>query len=118
MPYVPVSLVEEFILNYSALPPELENWRYYRCELGGHAESCFMELPIYLPRNADAYILDLLFEFWQEKSHSRKRKKLHEIIQELERNLAWMDKSTCKCEEVQVNNTALEPEPLDEAQSE
>ena len=83
MPYVPVSLTEEFVLNYSAVPKELNHWRYYRIELGGPNECCFKEVPIWLPAHADAFVLDLLFDFWQ--STGRKRYKiLHEIIQELE----------------------------------
>lgn len=93
MKYVPVSLTEEFILNYSALPEELNNWRYYRIEYNGHAEACVMERPIMLPRFADAYIFDLLFDHWQEKSRSKRRKSLHKIILELERGMAWMDKT-------------------------
>ena len=116
--YVPVSLTEEFILNYSALPKELDGWRYYRCEYNGHAQSCVKETPIYLPPRADAYVIDLLFDFWQEKSHSKRRKSLHKIIQELERTLAYMDKNTHKGEEVPVdlsNLPPVEPGPPDEA---
>jgi hypothetical protein len=115
---IPVSLVEQFILNWNAVPPELFGWRYYRTELGGHAESCFKEVPIWLPPMADPYIIDLLFEFWQEKSRSKKRKKLHKIITELERGLKYMDRNTFKDENVQVNSTALEPGPSDEAKAE
>jgi hypothetical protein len=67
MKYVPVSLTEEMILNYKALPKQLNGWRYYRIEYGGHAQDCFMERPIYLPPHADPYILDMLFELWQEQ---------------------------------------------------
>ena len=84
---VPVSLTEEFILNYSALPPELDRWRYYRCEYGGHAQSCFMECPIYLPPCVDAFIFDMLFDFWQSTGRKR-RKILHDIIQELESTMS------------------------------
>ena len=81
---VPVSLTEEFILNYSAIPKELNNWRYYRIEYGGHAQSCFMERPVYLPPGADAYMFDLLFDFWQTFTIDERRRILDEIIQELE----------------------------------
>jgi hypothetical protein len=85
--YVSVSLTEQGVMNYSAVAPELEGWRYYRIEYGGHAESCFMERPIWLPPRADAYLFDMLFDFWQTVSRGSRRKKLHEIIQELERRL-------------------------------
>ena len=81
--YVPVSLTEEMILNYAALPPELDGWRYYRIEYVGPNECCFMERPVYLPPCVDAFIFDLLFDFWQSTGRAR-RKILHEIIQELE----------------------------------
>lgn len=86
MKYVSVSLTEEFILNYKALPEQLNNWRYYRLEFGGHAESCFMERPIYLPPYANAFVFDLLFDFWQTKG-KKQRKIFNEIISELERGL-------------------------------
>lgn len=85
--YVPVSLTEEFVMNYGALPPELDGWRYYRVEYGGPNECCFKEMPVYLPPRADAYIFDLLFDFWQSGTRRGRRKILHEIIQEMERNL-------------------------------
>ena len=85
--YVPVGLTEELILNYAALPPELDGWRYYRIEMGGHAQSCFMECPIYLPRCVDAFIFDMLFDFWQSTGRKR-RKILHDIIQELESTMS------------------------------
>ena len=85
--YVPVSLTEEFIMNYSALPPELNGWRYYRIEYGGHAESCFMERPVMLPPMANAYIFDLLFDFWQATTRNKRTNLLHQITQELERAL-------------------------------
>ena len=80
---VPVSLTEEFILNYKALPPELDGWRYHRIEYGGPNECCFMERPVYLPSRANSYIFDLLFDFWQETRRSSRRKILHKIVQEL-----------------------------------
>ncbi len=84
--YVPVSLTEEFILNWSAVPPELYGWRYYRIEYGGPNECCFMERPVYLPPRADAFIFDLLFDFWQTRGKGR-RKILHDIIRELEESM-------------------------------
>ena len=80
MKYLPVGLVEQLVLNYSALPKELFGWRNYRIEYGGHAESCVREQVIYLPPGADSYVLELLIDYWQEP----KRKKLHLIIMELE----------------------------------
>ena len=80
MKYLPVGLVEQLVLNYSALPKELDGWRNYRIEYGGHAESCVREEVIYLPPRADAYVLELLIDYWQEPS----RKKLHKIIMEME----------------------------------
>jgi hypothetical protein len=85
--YVPVSLTEEMVMNYSALPPELDGWRYHRIEYGGFNEACFMERPVMLPPCADAYIFDLLFDFWQAKTKHARRKILHKIIEELERGL-------------------------------
>jgi hypothetical protein len=84
--FVPVSLTEESVMNYDALAPELYGWRYFRVEYGGCNECCFMERPIWLPPMADAYIFDLLFDFWQSK-RTKRRKLLHQIIQELERGL-------------------------------
>ena len=64
--YVGVSLTEEFILNYSALPKEFEGWRRYRIEYGGHAESCIKECVIYVPPGFDPFKLEDLFEQAQE----------------------------------------------------
>jgi hypothetical protein len=83
---VSVSATEEMIMNYSALPPELDGWRRFRLEYGGHAEACFKEQTIYTPPRSDGYIFDLLFDFWQATGKAR-RKILHKIIQEMERNL-------------------------------
>ena len=85
--YIPVSLTEEFVLNYSALPKELNGWRYYRIEFGGCNESCFLERPVYLPPLANSFILDLLFDFWQTSTRNKRKKILHEIIKELEKGL-------------------------------
>ena len=86
--YVPVSLTEEAVLNYGALPPELNGWRYYRIEYGGHGCHCIMERPVMLPPMSDAYIFDLLFDFWQSTAHRRsKRKIMRKIIEELERGM-------------------------------
>ena len=84
--YVHIGLTEQMIMNYSALPPELDGWRNYRIEYGGHAQSCFMEQIIYLPRFGSPCVLELLFEFWQENTHKQRRKILHDIIQELEKS--------------------------------
>jgi len=85
--YIDVGLTEQFILNYSALPPQLSGWRNYRIEYGGCNEDCFMERPIYLPRFANPYVIEMLFDYWQTKGNKAKRKKLHEIIAELEDGL-------------------------------
>jgi hypothetical protein len=82
--YVPVSLTEQFILNYAALPPEFDSWRYYRVEYGGCNEDCFKEMPIFLPPAADPEIIELLFELWQARTHNRRKKIKHKIIEELE----------------------------------
>lgn len=88
--FVDVGLIEQIIMNYSAVPPEFgvpgNEWRNYRIEYGGHAESCFMERVIYLPRLSDPYVIELLFEFWQSKK-GRRKKILHTIIEELTRGL-------------------------------
>ena len=85
--YVPVSLTEEFVMNYGALPPELYGWRYHRIEYGGCNEACFMERPVMLPPMANSYIFDLLFDFWQARSPKSRRKILHDIIMEMERGI-------------------------------
>lgn len=54
-----VSLVEEFILNYSALPKQFDGWRRYRIEyLSSDAAYDIHEETIYLPPQADAYKLE------------------------------------------------------------
>jgi hypothetical protein len=89
--YVPVGLIEQFILNYKAVPPEFgevgNEWRNYRIEYGGHAQSCFMEKVIYLPRYGDSYVIELLFDFWQAEGRRKRRKILADIINELARDL-------------------------------
>jgi hypothetical protein len=85
--YVSVSLTEEGVLNYSAVVPELNGWRYYRVEYGGPNTDCFMERQLWLPQMADSYIFDLLFDFWQAKTHNQRKKLQRKIIQELERSL-------------------------------
>ena len=87
MKHIHVSLTEEMVLNYKALPPELDGWRYYRVEYGGPNECCFMEKPIWLPLHANAFIFDLLFDFWQESRPRSRRKILHKIVQELEEGM-------------------------------
>lgn len=85
--YVPVSLTEEMVLNYSALPPELDGWRYYRIEYGGHGCHCIMERPVMLPPRADAYIFDMLFDFWQTENRRTRKKKFGKICMELARGI-------------------------------
>lgn len=56
---IAVSLVEEMILNYSALPPEFDGWRRYRIEyLSDERIYQFHEETIYLPPGFDAYKLE------------------------------------------------------------
>jgi len=81
--YVDVGLTEEFVLNYKALPPQLDGWRYFRIEYGGCNEACFMERPIYLPRYADSYVIELLFKFWQETDYDIKAQLFKNIVKEL-----------------------------------
>lgn len=78
-----VSLTGEIVLNPSALPEKLRGWRRYRIEYGGHAECCVKELPIYLPMCADAYLIDLLFEFWQADTVFEMAIKAADIAREL-----------------------------------
>ncbi len=52
---IEVSLVEEMILNYAALPPEFYGWRRYRIEyLSDERAYDFHEETIYLPPGFDA----------------------------------------------------------------
>lgn len=60
MKYLNVSLTEEMIMNYSALPPEMGGWRRYRIEYGGIHESCVREEIIYLPPFADPSAIERL----------------------------------------------------------
>jgi hypothetical protein len=60
--YQNMGLVEYGVYNY---PKGLEGWRFYRIEYGGHAESCIMEMVIWLPPGCDACELEELFEKWQ-----------------------------------------------------
>jgi hypothetical protein len=85
--YVSVSATGEGIMNYAALPPELDGWRRSRLEYGGHAQSCFMEKIVYHPPGSDGYIFDLLFDFWQAPTRNKRTNLLHQITQELERSL-------------------------------
>jgi len=56
---IDVSLVEEMILNYAALPPEFDEWRRYRIEyLSDERAYQFHEETIYLPPGFDAYKLE------------------------------------------------------------
>jgi len=61
-----ISTTEEMILNYKALPPEMDGWRRYRIEYGGHAEACIKECVIYVPPKFDIMALEKLFEDCQE----------------------------------------------------
>ncbi len=56
---VSVSLVEEIILNYAALPKQFDGWRRYRIEYESpDAMHDIWEETIYLPSRADAYKLE------------------------------------------------------------
>ena len=43
-----ISLVEEAVMNPTALPDGMRGMRRFRIEYGGHAEMCLMEGVIYL----------------------------------------------------------------------
>ena len=47
-----VSLVEQMVQRP---PRDMDNWRMYRIEYGGHAENCIIEGTIWLPLYCDAY---------------------------------------------------------------
>jgi hypothetical protein len=76
---LPVSLTEEMVMNTAYMPRGMKTWRYFRIEYGGCNESCIKELPIYLPPNADAYVIDLLFDFWQAENKVEMAEKAAEI---------------------------------------
>jgi len=46
-----INLIEQAAFNYPH--PELEGWRFYRIEYGGHAERCYYEGSIWLPPHVD-----------------------------------------------------------------
>lgn len=48
-----ICLIEEMILNPSALPEQLRNYRRYRISYGGCNEACLYEGNILLPADAD-----------------------------------------------------------------
>jgi len=52
----PVSLVEQAVMNYDALPPRLKGWRCYRIEYG-HECACPEDF-IYLPPHVDADLIE------------------------------------------------------------
>ena len=60
--YVSVETVEEFILNYDALPPEMAGWRCYRLEYFGDGPYDFWETHLYVPPLFDRDALERLFE--------------------------------------------------------
>jgi hypothetical protein len=54
-----VSLVEMMVFN----PPKgMKNWRAFRIEYGGHAESCIHESMIWLPPDVNLDMIDKLEE--------------------------------------------------------
>lgn len=64
---IPVDATEEMILNYDALPKQLNGWRRYRIEYGGCNEDCFMEQILYVPPRFDIDKLLGLFERAQKE---------------------------------------------------
>ena len=60
--YVSVETVEEFILNYGALPPEMDSWRCYRLEYFGNGPYDIFEVHLYVPPMFDRDALERLFE--------------------------------------------------------
>ncbi len=54
-----VSLVENLVWRY---PKGMEEWRFFRIEYGGHAESCIVETGIWLPRGVDPEIIEGILE--------------------------------------------------------
>lgn len=56
-----VSLVELGVVRY---PPGMEDWRLFRIEYGGHAESCVTEGSIWLPSDlSPERVEELLSDF-------------------------------------------------------
>ncbi len=68
-----VSLTEEMILNYAALPEELYGWRRYRIEYGGCNESCIHEETIYLPPYADFNVIEHIMRQGQKLKRDKSR---------------------------------------------
>lgn len=58
-----VSLIEYGVRNY---PPGLENFRFYRIEYGGHAEACIQEAHVWLPKDLDPRVIEVLLEGFDE----------------------------------------------------
>lgn len=60
-------------------PKGFENWKFYRCEYGGHAEQCLFEVHIWLPPSAKIKDLTNLFVNWQKpilEIHKEPQRKL------------------------------------------
>lgn len=57
-----VETTEEMILNYGALPSEMDGWRYYRIEYYGAGPYAVEERAILCPPNFDRDALEKLFE--------------------------------------------------------
>lgn len=56
---VSLSLTEEFILNYDALPPQFKGWRRYRIEYqSDDAINDIWEETIYLPPTVDSFEIE------------------------------------------------------------
>jgi hypothetical protein len=48
-----ISTTEEAVLNYGALPPEMDGWRYYRIEYQGKAAFPYEMGYLYVPAEFD-----------------------------------------------------------------
>lgn len=66
----PVSLTEEMILNYEALPKFMEGWARYRIEYGFEC-SCPEGL-IYLPQSADRDRLEHVLNSMMRKKDAKR----------------------------------------------
>lgn len=70
---IAVFLTEEMVLNYSALPPELDGWRRYRVEYGGVNGLCVLEETIYLPESLDPRKIEKLIHDHQPMVNSHQK---------------------------------------------
>lgn len=58
---VRVSLVEQMVMNP---PHNMEDWRMYRIEYGGHAEECNVEGVVWLPPLVDADEFEIMLNMF------------------------------------------------------